>query len=177
MIPTTQRKLREAQFFLVHLAAESKKTVRNEPEAFEFYLSALLGAGRSVTWVLQYEAKASYDAWFPGWFSALGEDDRALFEDLKDRRNFVQKRGGAEVAAEWEYVPLHLLPTGGRVHPALGFTWSSMPGTEPPSVGIPVHSFSSESGEHKKVVPTCERYVSLLATLVQDFIQDHETAG
>ncbi len=176
MVAATERKLREAQFFLRHLAAEGKRPVRNDPEAFEFFLSAFLGAGRSVTFVLQHEAKASYDAWFPGWFSALSEDDQALFNDLKDQRNFVQKRGGAEVESEWEFVPLHLLPTEGRV-PALGFTWSYMPGTEPPSVGIPVHSFASEGRSQRKVLPTCERYASLLGTLVESFIQGHQTAG
>jgi len=176
MIPLTERKLREAQFFLARLIEESKRRVRNEPEAFEFFLSALLGAGRSVTWVLQHEAKARYDQWFPGWLNRLSDDDRELFQYLKGQRNLVQKEGGAEVAFEWSYIPLPELPTGKRMDPAIGFTWSAMPGTEPPAIGIPVHSFSSES-TGGTATEVCERYVKLLSKLVHEFVSEHPSAA
>jgi hypothetical protein len=69
MIVATERKLREARFFLGRLIDESKSAVRNEPEAFGFYLSAFLSAGRGVTFALQHEDKDMYDTWFPGWFA------------------------------------------------------------------------------------------------------------
>jgi hypothetical protein len=75
MIAATERTLSEAQFFLQCLRAESTKPVRNEPEAFSFYLSALLSAARSVTFALQFEEKEKDDAWFPEWFAKRGDDD------------------------------------------------------------------------------------------------------
>ncbi|GAF68271.1 unnamed protein product, partial [marine sediment metagenome] len=47
MINATQKKLREARFFLQHLNMEGRKVGCNEPEAFEFFLSAFLSAARS----------------------------------------------------------------------------------------------------------------------------------
>lgn len=172
MIEATERKLREAQFFLVHIAAESRRAVRNEPDAFGFYLSALLSAARSVTFALQYEEKDKYDAWFPTWLGNRSAEDQELLKFLKTQRNYDQKRGGPEVAVVWEYIPVTQLRTESRTHPAYGFHWFGPPGTPPPTVGIPVHSFESASGE-REVMATCQRYVGLLAELVRDFIQAH----
>ena len=58
MIEATQKKLREARFFVRLLNQVSQEAVRNEPEAFEFYLSAFLLAARSTTFALQYEENA-----------------------------------------------------------------------------------------------------------------------
>ena len=76
MIEATQRKLREANFFLQRLIDESQRSVRNEPEAFLFYLRAFLSAARSATLVLQKEEKQRYDAWFPKWFARRSKDER-----------------------------------------------------------------------------------------------------
>jgi hypothetical protein len=61
MIDATQRKLREAQFFLRKLHEESRRLARNDPEESAFYLSAFLSAARSVTFALQAEEKEKYD--------------------------------------------------------------------------------------------------------------------
>jgi hypothetical protein len=45
MLEQTQKKLREAEFFLGQLRAEAHR----EPEVFDYYLSAFVSAGRSVT--------------------------------------------------------------------------------------------------------------------------------
>lgn len=75
-IPRTERKPREARFFLgwMHKAKESLALDR---EDFDFYLSAFLSAGRSVTFCLQNENKERYDAWFLAWRDALPETDRS----------------------------------------------------------------------------------------------------
>jgi hypothetical protein len=39
-IPETERKLREARFFLGWMQSEERKSIRPEPEAFGFHLSA-----------------------------------------------------------------------------------------------------------------------------------------
>ena len=138
MIEATQGKLREAQFFLGHLVNEGQELLCNEPQAFGFYLSAFLSAARSVTFALQYEEKAKYDEWFPQWFGSLSGEDQNLARFLKDQRNYVQKRGGADVAVVWEYVPVTQVRTERPTHPAYGFHWFGPPGTPPPLAGIPV---------------------------------------
>ena len=69
-IPKTQKKLRETRFFFSRLRKKGEAFV-GDPEEFEFYLSAFLSAGRSVTFALQAEEKARYDSWYPGWVKIL----------------------------------------------------------------------------------------------------------
>ena len=172
MIEATQKKLHEAKFFLRLLNQASQEVVRNEPEAFEFYLSAFLSAARSVTFALQYEEKDKYDAWFPIWFGNRSEDDRQLLNFLKEQRNFIEKRGGADISVVWEFIPVTKMRTDNRGYPAYGFHWFGPPGTPPPRVGLPVHSFDL-SGDQKRVTSACKRYVNVLDDLVRDFIQAH----
>jgi hypothetical protein len=171
MVEATERKLREAQFFLVRLTAESKTAIRNEPEAFDFYLSAFLSAARSVTFALQHEGRTSTTHGSRVGLRVAQQRIRISYS-FSPQRNYVQKRGGAEVAFVWEYVPVPLIPTDNRAHPTYGLTWSGPPGTPLPTVGVPVHLFESPSGE-RDVKPTCQRYVALLAELVRNFVQVH----
>lgn len=172
VIEATQKKLREAKFFLRMLTDASQQVVRNEPEAFEFYLSAFLSAARSVTFALQYEEKDKYDAWFPGWFGNRSEEDQRLLNFLKEQRNYVEKRGGAEVNVVWEFIPVTEVRRDNRGHPAYGFHWFGPPGTPPPRVGLPVHSFEL-AGDQKHVTSAGKQYVGILEDLVRDFIQAH----
>jgi hypothetical protein len=43
----------------------SPRIVANESEAFGFYLSAFISAGRSVSWVLKHEETEKYDSRLP----------------------------------------------------------------------------------------------------------------
>jgi hypothetical protein len=175
VIEATQKKLREAKFFLRSLNQASQEVFRNEPEASEFYLSAFLSAARSVTFALQYEEKDKYDAWFPTWFSNRSEDDRRLLNFLKEQRNFVEKCGGAEISVVCEFIPITEVKTDNRGHPAYGFHWIGPPGTPPPRVGLPVHFFDL-SGDQNRVTSACKRYMDVLDDLVRDFIQAHSLA-
>jgi|SRR3990172_1975455 len=176
MIEATQRKLREAQFFLRHLIEEGNRSVRDDPDAFGHYLSALLSAARSVTFALQFEEKEKYDAWFSTWSAGRTPEERELLIFLRDQRNNEQKRGGAEVLVTWDYVPFSRAPASDRSHPAYGFHWFGPPGTLAPLVGIPVHSFESVSGD-PAVVVKCRQYVEVLSQLVGDFIQKHSAVA
>ena len=104
MIEATQKKLREARFFLSHLATENRRAVRNEPEAFDYFMSAFVSAARSVTFALQAEEKAKYEQWFPGWLAAHPEEDRKLLTLMVSQRNAEQKQGGGDRRVEWEYI-------------------------------------------------------------------------
>jgi len=170
VIELTGQKLREAKFFFRLLNQTSQEVVLNAPEVFEFYLSAFLSAARSVTFVLQYEEKDKYDDWFPTWFSNRSEDDRQLLNFLKKQRNFVEKRGGAEISLVWELIPVTEVRTDDRGHPAYGIHWFEPPETPPTRVGLPVHSFDL-LGDQKKVISAGKRYLDVLDDIVRDFIQ------
>lgn len=169
MIDDTQKKLREARFFLNKLESEHKRAVRNEPEAFGFYMSAFLSAARSVTFALQKEEKQKYDQWFPGWLAARGEDERELLALMTEQRNQEQKEGGGTRRAEWECIPVTELSReelGGQVF------WSAPVGVPEPQVGRLVHYFV-RGGEESEALSACIRYYDLLAELVETFMKEH----
>lgn len=171
MIEVTQKKLREARFFAELLGKANRQPVRNEPEQFEYYLSAFLSAARAVTWVLQHEEKDRYDAWSPAWFNSRSPEDQTLLKDMITRRNFVQKRGGTQTDEDWEYVPVTEVEQDNQGHPAYGFHWFGPPGTPPPTVGMPVYSFK---GSGEEVTSACQRYLELLDKLVREFIETYK---
>ncbi|SRR5712691_3384263 len=173
MIDATQKKLREAHFFLSKLLTESKAFVRHEPETFQFYLSAFLSAARSVTFALQCEAKEQYDNWFPSWLATQPEGDQKLCKFMVTQRNVEQKRGGAEVSITWEFIPVTEVKTDYQGHPAYyGFHWFGPPGIPPPCVGRPVHYFALGKNEGEVTV-TCTQYLDCLDRLVRNFTQVH----
>jgi hypothetical protein len=108
-IPKTLKKLREARFFLGWMAKAANST-DVEREDFEFYLSAFLSAGRSVTFALQHELKQEgYRGRFEAWQKTLSEEDRQLLDFFVGQRNVALKRGDADVEAQIEMVPMTLI--------------------------------------------------------------------
>ena len=122
VIPATQKKLREAQFFFRHVVRTAGHAVRNDPEEFDFLLSAFLSAARSVTFALQKEAKAPYEKWFPQWKARRGEAECALLDFMKEQRNVEQKEGGVALDVTTNYVPMRQAEPG-RSSPYYGFQW------------------------------------------------------
>ena len=170
-IAKTQKKLREAQFFLAKLAAEAS-TERLDREDFEFYLSAFLSAGRSVTFALQFEQKPLYEGWYPVWRATLTPDDAELFDFIKAQRNTTLKEGEPKTDVAIEYIPVTKLRRPPGTHPAYGLHWFGPPGVPPPSVGVKVHRFEV-SGKKEEVLAVCRRYVNLLEALVASFVAVH----
>jgi hypothetical protein len=172
MIEATQKKLREAQFFFRLLQASSDEIVRNEPEAFEYYLSAFLSAARSVTFSLQAEERQRYDLWFQSWTeNNLTPEDRAIWGFLKDQRNSSQKTGRVDTSSDVTFIPIHEIRSPQRQ----SFSWFGPPGTPPPSIGVPVYDFDID-GENKNVVDTCRRYLQGITKMVADFLRDNACA-
>jgi hypothetical protein len=106
MLERTRKKLREAEFFLQALTGAEPEVFRQEPEAADFYLSAFLTAGRSVTFALRKEQNVEYEAWKPGWFAKLAPDDATLMKFFVDQRNQVQKEGELDFAVTLKTVSL-----------------------------------------------------------------------
>lgn len=170
-ISKTQKKLRETQFFLAKLRAEAS-TERLEREDFEFYLSAFLAAGRSVTFALQFEQKALYDGWYSGWRATLTPNDSKLFDFMKAQRNSALKQGEPKTNVAIEYIPITELIRPAGTHPAYGLHWFGPPEIPLPTVGIKVHRFEV-SGQKTEVIAICQRYLKILKALVDSFAATH----
>jgi len=172
-MPQSQRKLREAKFFLGKLRAIAKPkafnlhhpshlrlniivnagknvklTINNED--FQFYLSGFLSAARSVTFVLQKESKKHYDHFLPVWLEMLPSKDRRIFKTLNDQRVAeLHKLGVDKVVSQKKMI------VNGR----------SMPRS---IISLPVWHFS---GEPQELLLLCTRYLELLERLIQSFLK------
>ncbi len=173
-IPQTRRKLREAEYFLrkVRRLGRSPGSVREE---FWYELSAFLSAARSVTFVLQAEAKDEYDTWFKPWKAGLDEPDRVLLEVLNDQRVLEVHRTGAAMVSEVRYFGMNQLVLDQPRHPAHRHYVAAPPGVPEPQVGIVEHHFWVGDAM-ASVVDTCATYWRLLARGVDDFSSQFPSA-
>jgi hypothetical protein len=173
MIERTQRKLREAQFFLRQLTTERYRFAPSDPEAFLHYLSAFLSAARSITFVMQNEAKEQYDAWFPSWLKNCTEGERDLLQHMNAQRVAEIHRDGADTTVEWEVVPMvEQLARDLDRHPAYHFHYFRQQAWQR-DVKRPTHYF--ELGSDKAdVITRCQHYLGVLEKLVREFMQAHE---
>lgn len=104
-IPATQRKLREAQFFISKLEKHECALDGGSREEAEFYFSAFLSAARSVTFVLEAEQQASYKEWSPIWRATRSDRERLLLSRFTDARNRALKRETPPVATDRSAFP------------------------------------------------------------------------
>jgi hypothetical protein len=166
-IHKTQKKLREAKFFFSCLCERAGST-NLESEELDFYLSAFITAGRSVTLVLQKEQKELYDTWFPEWKNTQAAQDQELLSFMNDQRVKVIHKLGTETEIELKYVPVSKLKKEQRAHPAYGIHWWGPPDLPEPRVGTQ-ECFFERDGTKEEVRQTCKQYIELLERLVKDF--------
>jgi hypothetical protein len=169
-IPKTLKKLGEARFFLA-LMKNAAKFMDFEREDFEFYLSAFLSAGRSVTFCLCSDLggkkiyKHRFDVW---WSGKLTDEQRDEMDFLRDQRNLVLKTGRTDVVAEIEMVPITQIETQPGTGPIYSiFQWWGEPDVPPPRIGMKVHYFTS-GATREQVIAKCTRYLELLERLVRE---------
>jgi hypothetical protein len=164
-IPKTLKKLCEARFFLARMT-EAARSTNLEREDFDFYLSAFLSAGRSVTLVLQVEQKDLYDAQYGPWQSSLTPEEQSLLKFMNGQRLAEVHLLGAAVEAVIEMVPMTQIEIQPGTDPRYSYSisWWGETGV-PPEIGRKVRYF--ESGQ--QVVAECTRYFKLLESLVREF--------
>ncbi len=162
-IPKTQKKLREARFFCGHMSV-SERSPGLDREDLDFYLSAFLAAGRTVTGFFDEKRNRQYRRWFHQCKMVLAESDRKLLNDMTSQRDAEIHEEGAEVLPEVEFVPVTEIDRGPRSSPAYGMHW----GIPPPKIGTKVLYFNLR-GKRAKVTTTCKRHLELLDQLVRDF--------
>jgi hypothetical protein len=176
--PATNNKFAEARFFLNRLKEENKKPFRNEPEAFGCFLSAFLSAARSVTLVLQTEAKKTYDDVFPRWLEGLPTEDRELLEYMNGQRVSEVHKLGAETIRKEKLVPAETIPGFHVFAPPLAALGEEeikkhvemteklgLPPWTMAWIHVPEYHFRG-STESTDVIEKCERYVGILDRLL-----------
>jgi hypothetical protein len=160
--PTADRKLRGAKFFLDRL-----KEVRRHPRAeeFGFYLSALLGEARSVTWGLQNDlGKDHADARLAMWRAARPAD-LGFLDFMNEQRVDEVHRKGAAIETQGRSVQLGFAiqaPDGRFIPVESPFG----PGTV--AYGLAAEHYFEIDGQPVEVIAACERYITLLESIVEE---------
>ncbi len=193
MIPATKKKLREAQFFFGCLKNESGPL--DSGENFDYYLSAFLSAGRSVTDVMNHEDSKRCDEVFPRLDDGkncaecgrnlpptrkypLTNDEPELFKAMKTYRVLVVHRTGDlsedEAPAEQEIITVY---GNYSEHPFHGVQITGAPPTESsgPSAIIP-GPFRRSLVVGDKTYPlieVCQRFLDILVRFVDTFYGAH----
>jgi hypothetical protein len=162
MIERTQKKLREAKFFLDHLA---QLRGSDPDDAAEFYLSAFLSAARSVTNVLESE-EPIYRQWSPAWQATLTEAERQLLAKFTSARNRALKQGTPTVKGD----PIAQAATS-ALSPELQFFFFEMIADDGAPVGPNrvLKGRQTPKYAEEELIPICRKYFDLLSRLVTAF--------
>jgi hypothetical protein len=171
MLDTMRKKHREVNYFLRQLELVARREV-SDPEEFEFLLSAVLSAARSITVLLK---DRRYGAWFEAWRSGRTAREQELLEFMRVQRNAEVHRDGAELETTLEWIPIIEIPANNRSHPAYGFHSAAPPGTPVPQVGLNVRQFML-GGTRIEASVSCREFSTLLANLVANFEAAHPGA-
>jgi hypothetical protein len=151
---SVRKKLREAFFFYRNLS-DHATTFEPANEDVDFFLSAFLSAGRSITSFF-YEKKNRI--WFQDWEMGLSEEDRKLLNDMVRQRNLEVHEGGADIVPEFRPLPSSEIEAQG---------WSRKQSILASPLAKQYYFWID--GKQSDVNTTCTRYLELLLKLVADF--------
>jgi hypothetical protein len=169
MIEATQKKLKEAQFFLDQLERELTSSTHNLSEAAEFFFSAFLSAARSVTFVLDAEEHSKYGEWSPVWRNSRSEDERRLLSRFTNARNRALKRETPTVAED--RLASSVFASYDNVPIAVRLSWEE---EDYQPIGFHVLKCRLTPDDvEEEVVPLCRKYLALLKDLIGDFMEAH----
>ena len=169
MLEATQKKLREALFFLAHIERVAFSGTNEPREAAAFYVSAFLSAARSVTFALESEEPETYPDWSVRWRSTLTDGERKLLAAFTAARNRALKRETPEV--QEDYIASALRDPFAGFPAELRFFFQE----ELPDVADRVFKgrlFPERTEE--ELLPLCRQYIQLLSTLVAAFLETRE---
>ena len=168
MIEATQKKLREASFFLGRLEQALSDSEISSAETVDFYLSAFLSAARSVTFVLEAEAGSKYIEWSPAWRESRSESERRLLAKFTEARNRAVKRESPKTSQKHDELPAQS-STGLPIGVAM-FIFDDY------DFQVADRSFSFQltpKDVEQEIFPLCREYSLLLSELVADFIKSY----
>jgi hypothetical protein len=152
------KKIREAEFFLDRLREHEKRMMPNR-DPFDFYLSALLGAGRTVDATLRQEP------WRTKWNAANGPAHELLRIFGEDRNVVVHEGGAKDKEPSLELAKTQHQEVGATV------TVTGPPGSLPIPGTKRDYFFKIDGVEHK-IVDACAEYIKVLKRMVTQFHAD-----
>ena len=166
MLEATNKKLREAGFFLEKLAAQERDILRAEPEARDFYLSAFLASARSVGDVICAEQGDHYRQWFAQRKQTLVADEEKILKVTNAQRIATIHIRGPAIKNRSKTVPLYELQAemqrkGGDLQ------YSHLPGTPAPTTERTWLAFADYPTEN--TVDVCGRYMNLMIRLLSEY--------
>jgi hypothetical protein len=154
--PRTQRKWREARYFLAALNAHSAKATQTDAEEFGFIASAFLTAARSVTDVACKEHPRTFTRTYETWKSSLDPEMLATHTFIDKRRSRAVHHGEASAQHAFESRPaVHVYS------PAIA-PWVFDDGA---TVDVSVYSIQID-GESRPMLPLLSRYLDELGKFV-----------
>ena len=166
-LPRVDKKLREAGFYLSTMS-EQEKLAFGDKETFDFYLSAFLGATRTVDYRLRKEQPSLYPSWRTAWDMRLTTAQVALVKFLIDDRNEEVHGIGSCRSEKTEKIPV-----GNMYHDASGTVsaWGP-PGATNAVIFKPAYGFTID-GVEMKATEACAEYLGLLNAMLVKFKTDH----
>jgi hypothetical protein len=176
-LPATERKLREAEFFFAHLRQERPPGDTRVDEPSLYYVSAFLSAARSVSLVLQAEARwgeEKYRPWYSAWEARHDAADRELLRLMNQQRRAEIHLTGASVTTTIEERPVFALRRPGAPSVSIQILFG-MPEAELPLTAVVRHHVETVAGQ-VDLLDAGTRYLELLKELVQEFRQQKPAA-
>jgi hypothetical protein len=168
MIEATQKKLREARFFLAQLEHEQYNAGLNPSEAVEYYFSAFLSAARSVTFVLEAEEPDKYSEWSPARRNMRSEADKDLLGRFTTARNRALKRATPGVVED--QLTSGFVASDGNLPAELQFFFSEDSEGCLPAIGHRVIKVRLRPSDvEEDIAPLCRKY----DTIVRDGPEFH----
>ena len=167
-----EKKLREAGFFLNQMRDRESRAF-GDREQFDFYLSACLGAARSVDYRLRHEQPNTYPVWRKNWDESLTPSEAGLIKFMVDDRNVEVHESGSSRGVKDERIKIP-----GTYSDPSGTVTVSGP---PPVLGAgPQEAFIIKSayyftmdGVDRKATEACAEYLALLERMVAEFKAAH----
>lgn len=168
-IERSEKKLRQADFFLGHLRRLT--TPGRVNESMEFYLGASMTAAQSAFYVLDDNVSA-FKQEHRCWRKARNEDDRGFLNRMIKLRDDDVHQGMVDATVRHTYVDAARVP-GVKVlaHPDASVEMQNPDGT---TIRAPVLMGSDtlyiEHGDRRiEAAVACQRFIALLRDLVQHF--------
>jgi hypothetical protein len=171
VLDRARKKLREAEFFLGCLIAESSRSANGEPEAADFYLSAFFASARSVLFILQKENLGEYGQWSRDWIARLAPQDADLLDFCVDQQNNAGKVHAADTGGTFTTGSLVEFMQDVRRRGGNLFIADGMVGATRPTITKFKGGFADRL--NASVDASCRIYLGILKRLVAEFERDH----
>jgi hypothetical protein len=166
-LPTVQKKLREARFFL-RMMCEQELRAFGDKEPFDFFLSAFLSAARSVDYRLRHEQSALYPPWRKTWNTTITAAEDRLMEFMAQDRASEVHEGGSRRVEQQTSIPVF----GTYSDPSGTAIVSAPPGTPPAKIIKPVYVYTID-GDERRATEACADFLTLLERMAGEFRAAH----